>query len=1136
MRPSRLASLAVLFLLAASCKTVAPSPEPNRTALAPVNPTTHYADSKLGVEVVVGELALPARAREPVVRPAPGERGVAQVLMVRPRAFQEDGEVRRRLVEDRKDALGQAVQRVAADEQLVQALRCYAARHAGVGPSSLEEPEFLRCVARGAYGDPGAALPAPPPYPQGSEEREQTEAFKARLSRWAIVPKVPLQGALLGNDGVVDAAATPAPGTSPSRDSRAVKKDRSTRAAARPAKVPPPRAEVPRQPLLVEMAPPADDGLHWVIDNGLELSARRLPIDAALVARTGRPLSKEQLIPEPAPWPRGETPVTWTVLAQRRGAADEVALEVTLEPGEAPQRVAWRVGASRPGTVDSLHQWATLRLHAQDVLGQGDGPLQRPMAEAAMRAYGLEDGDLARRFARDEDRDSASGPSLLALLGGRAAVDETLQLDRAMREDDPSAPTVTMPIAAVEGIDVEPHPWHELLAGRTAPRLPLADCVPPDRAMLYLPQPKEALDGLENGAASFVQRVSSFARQGRLDYAVIERVLGDLGLGDGLGRKLIRMGALRSAVIFVPDLALLAGTEVTVVAEVTPVFLPLLSMGDGEVQSKVVPGGMAWRGRRGGRVFLSTSRAELDVAMRLDAAEGAGSLGRSEELAFLLLQLAPTERTQAFAYLSDPFIRKLVGPSQRIAKARLDRARGEMETLAGAALVRRQDAPGEVPTVERLQALGYLAPEFPAKDYRLQPDGRVESPAFGPLERLHPVARLLPQTVTANEAGRYQEFREQYRQYWRRFFDPIAVRFDEAKDGQRELQTFILPLIDGSIYRDLSGALAHGARPDVVAPRWAVPATVEVSLQVPEALAGSVDDRRKLLREFRRELGPFPEELIDALGSTLHVAFVDAAPILQVGGGAAFEVPNLTARRGAEAGIGVLVGALTRPMILAVELTDPEQARRALAKITSPEPFGSSRSSRSDVRIRVARQDGDRLLVTADFFGIVTLRWSARVEDRWLVLSNDTTLPPRLVAGSQTITGAAASLALRPGALKLGLPSAWQAASEAEAHSAWGAQHWLAPWLADGASVADAQAASRALLGTAPVLEADALSPGPNNRPINRRFGSTWRPLVPAVAAGKDFGLFEGISEARVDLSFEGDGLRTRVTWRSGPR
>jgi hypothetical protein len=223
-------------------------------------------------------------------------------------------------------------------------------------------------------------------------------------------------------------------------------------------------------------------------------------------------------------------------------------------------------------------------------------------------------------------------------------------------------------------------------------------------------------------------------------------------------------------------------------------------------------------------------------------------------------------------------------------------------------------------------------------------------------------------------------------------------------------------------------------------------------------------------------------------------------------------------------------------MILAVELTDPEQARRALAKITSPELFASARGSRSDVRIRVARQDGDRLLVTTDFFGIVTLRWSARVEDRWLVLTNDTTLPPRLVAGSQSIAGAAASLALRPGNLKLGLPSAWQAASEAEAHSAWGAQHWLAPWLADGASVADAQAASRALLGTAPVLESDALRPGPNNRPINRRFGSTWRPLVPAAAAGKDFGLFEGISEARVDLSLEGDGLRTRVTWHSGPQ
>src|SRR5512146_2631067 len=118
----------------------------------------------------------------------------------------------------------------------------------------------------------------------------------------------------------------------------------------------------------------------------------------------------------------------------------------------------------------------------------------------------------------------------------------------------PSPPEMMMSSIVPENgartvLNILPHPWKELLAGRPAPRLPLADCVPPDRALLYLPQPKEAVDGLEHGAAGFLQRVSSFAGEGRLDYAIIERYLEDLGLGDGLGRKLLTTGAVKEALI-----------------------------------------------------------------------------------------------------------------------------------------------------------------------------------------------------------------------------------------------------------------------------------------------------------------------------------------------------------------------------------------------------------------------------------------------------------------------------------------------------------------------------------------------------------------------------------------------------------
>jgi hypothetical protein len=41
---------------------------------------------------------------------------------------------------------------------------------------------------------------------------------------------------------------------------------------------------------------------------------------------------------------------------------------------------------------------------------------------------------------------------------------------------------------------------------------------------------------------------------------------------------------------------------------------------------------------------------------------------------------------------------------------------------------------------------------------------------------------------------------------------------------------------------------------------------------------------------------------------------------------------------------------------------------------------------------------------------------------------------------------------------------------------------------------------------------------------------------LPPRDPGHDFGLFEGVSEARVDMSFEGAGLRARVRWTPLPR
>jgi hypothetical protein len=67
--------------------------------------------------------------------------------------------------------------------------------------------------------------------------------------------------------------------------------------------------------------------------------------------------------------------------------------------------------------------------------------------------------------------------------------------------------------------------------------------------------------------------------------------------------------------------------------------------------------------------------------------------------------------------------------------------------------------------------------------------------------------------VTGEEADEYNAFLAAYNQYWRTFFDPIAIRIKVAPEQYR-LETIVLPLIDNTVYTGLATAL--GGRPEAL--------------------------------------------------------------------------------------------------------------------------------------------------------------------------------------------------------------------------------------------------------------------------------------------------------------------------------
>ena len=100
----------------------------------------------------------------------------------------------------------------------------------------------------------------------------------------------------------------------------------------------------------------------------------------------------------------------------------------------------------------------------------------------------------------------------------------------------------------------------------------------------------------------------------------------------------------------------------------------------------------------------------------------------------------------------------------------------------------------------RSTRLGYVPAGGRAAGLPRAADSPSSSTKWGTLAELTTIETAAIETATREEADAYQTYVDEYRRYWRQFFDPIAMRLDDAPDGALELSTFILPLIDSELY------------------------------------------------------------------------------------------------------------------------------------------------------------------------------------------------------------------------------------------------------------------------------------------------------------------------------------------------
>ena len=184
-------------------------------------------------------------------------------------------------------------------------------------------------------------------------------------------------------------------------------------------------------------------------------------------------------------------------------------------------------------------------------------------------------------------------------------------------------------------------------------------------------------------------------------------------------------------------------------------------------------------------------------------------LGETTEYKYIRTLMPLGAKEDGMVYLSDPFIRRIVGPELKLTSQRRMLCYNHLRMIGHAAML-FQTQTGRAPKSLEELADGGCAPGLFGQDKYRCPDGGRYALAgdgvtatcshHGHAQSLTPCCEIALGSATPQEAAQYEDFVARYSQYWRRFFDPIAIRVQVTPEQYR-LETIILPLIDNSLSR-----------------------------------------------------------------------------------------------------------------------------------------------------------------------------------------------------------------------------------------------------------------------------------------------------------------------------------------------
>lgn len=414
----------------------------------------------------------------------------------------------------------------------------------------------------------------------------------------------------------------------------------------------------------------------------------------------------------------------------------------------------------------------------------------------------------------------SGGANLFRIFSGATAVQESLQLDAMLPEQGEQRVLMLdglqmttpkhnkpVPISQLDAPMIESHPWRSMLKGKSPDVSRLSQLVPQD---FYLVESRSAskLMQLLSTSTSWQEYFSVNSFQDGTDKQTIEVVKKQLALGEEQMR-LLESSDVEEIAITGSDLYLGDGSDITVMVLASPELIAQINSTSPACAIAANP--------RPDLHIRSNSQTALDLILK-SIENPNDALGASDEFRYVR-SLMPwcQDEEDVFVYFSDAFVRRLVGPNLRIAQRRRLVCYSHLRMIAHEVMLYCSEHDRAPVSIDELTIGTTPANLFKnigcpsGGTYSLATaDGAsmpvAECTCHGRDSFMTPCLETPVDIATEVEANQYDAFVTNYNQYWRQYFDPIAIRA-KLDDDKHTLETMVLPLIDNSLYTGLAGIL-----------------------------------------------------------------------------------------------------------------------------------------------------------------------------------------------------------------------------------------------------------------------------------------------------------------------------------------